>query len=493
MKPFRILLFFLSVYLLLLAIALYFPEKGINISKNLKLKFFTPKDIFSRKKVKYADISDIISTSELLTDSVISDLAEKPGREETNKYDTVRANADSLRNSIPPIEYPGGDNTVLHPVFKALKNLKRSGKLIRIMHYGDSQIEGDRMTSLIRNKLQAKFGGSGIGLVPASQLYGYKFSMVHENSDNWHRYTIYGNVDTTITHRRYGVLGCFCTFSPVVRDTMTDDTVSYQAWISFAESKYSYQNTKQFLQCRIFYGYNDEPFLNEISRGGELIDAEILPPSHKLNELKWLFGEPVSSLTLKFEGRSSPEIYGLALDGMNGVAVDNIAMRGCSGTVFTKIDRELLQEMYGMLNVKLIILQFGGNVVPYIAENYKYYEKWFYSQIKRLYSVCPDVSIIVIGVADMSVKEKDRYVTYPNLKKVRNALKDATFKAGAAYWDMYEAMGGENSMPSWVFAEPPLASKDFVHFNPKGARIIAQMFYNSFIYEYNKYEKTHAD
>jgi lysophospholipase L1-like esterase len=493
MKPFRILLFFLSIYLLLLAISLYFPDEGINISKNLKLKFFTPQDIFKKKKVKYADISDIITTSELLTDSVISDLAELPGKEETYVYDTIRANADSLRQSIPPIEYPGGNNAVLHPVFKALKNIKKTGQLIRIMHYGDSQIEGDRMTSLIRNKLQAKFGGSGIGLVPASQLYNYKFSMIHENSDNWQRYTIYGNVDTTITHRRYGALGCFCTFAPVVKDTLAADTVSYQAWISFKESKYSYSNTKQFSQCRIFYGYNHEPFMNEIYQGEELIDAEILPASQKLNELKWLFNEPVSSLTLKFEGRSGPEIYGIALDGISGVAMDNIAMRGCSGTVFTKIDRELLKEMYGMLYVKLIILQFGGNVVPYIAENYKYYEKWFYSQIRRLYSVCPDVSIIVIGVADMSVKEKDRYVTYPNLKKVRNALKDATFRAGAAYWDMYEAMGGDNSMPSWVFAEPPLASKDFVHFNPKGARIIAQMFYNSFIYEYNRYEKTHPD
>ena len=493
MKPLRILLFFLSVYLLLLAVALYFPGKGINISKNLKLKFFSPKDIFSKKKVKYADISDIISTSELLTDSVISDLAEKQGSEETAVYDTVRANADSLRSSIPPVEYPEGNNEVLYPVFRALKDIKKSGKLIRIIHYGDSQIEGDRMTSLIRNKLQAKFGGSGIGLVPASQLYAYKFSMVQESSDNWRRHTIYGNIDTTITHRRYGALGCFCTFSPVVRDTMAADTLSYQAWVSFEESKYSYRNTKQFSQCRVFYGYNDEPFLNEVYMGGELTDAEILPPLKKLNEIRWIFDEPVSSLALKFEGLSSPEIYGIALDGISGVAVDNVAMRGCSGTVFTKIDRDLLQEMYRMLNVKLIILQFGGNVVPYIAENYRYYEKWFYSQIRRLYSVCPDASIIVIGVADMSVKQKDRYVTYPNLKKVRNALKDATFKAGAAYWDMYEAMGGENSMPSWVFAEPPLASKDFVHFNPKGARIIAQMFYNSFIYEYNKYEKTHAD
>jgi hypothetical protein len=42
--------------------------------------------------------------------------------------------------------------------------------------------------------------------------------------------------------------------------------------------------------------------------------------------------------------------------------------------------------------------------------------------------------------------------------------KKAAFKSGAAFWDMYKAMGGENSMPSWVFAEPAGIER-FVHFN----------------------------
>lgn len=490
MKPLKILLFFVSIFLLLLAISLYFPEKGIKISKNFKLKFFTAKDIFSEKRVRYADISDIINRNELLTDSIISELVEEPAESQTEKSDTLRANADSLIKSIHKIEYPDNDPAVLFTIFKALKGISGSARLIRIMHYGDSQIEGDRMTSLIRNRLQNKFGGSGIGLVPASQLYEYRFSMIQESSDGWYRYTVYGDRDTTIIHNRYGALGSFCRFSPYETDSLAADTSNYTAWVSFKKSRYSYENTREFVQCRILYGYNKVPFIYEIYQDDLLTDADIIEPAQKLNVLKWIFESPQSAITIKFKGSDSPEIYGIALDNMHGVAVDNIAMRGCSGTIFTKIDRELLKEMYKILNVKLIILQFGGNVVPYIAENTRNYEKWFYSQLRRIKQVSPGVSIIVIGVADMSVKEKDKYVTYPNLDKVRKALKNATFRGEAAYWDMYEAMGGKNSMPSWVFAQPPLASKDFVHFNPKGAKIIAQMFYNSFIYEYNKFEKT---
>ena len=42
-------------------------------------------------------------------------------------------------------------------------------KKIRVVHYGDSQIEEDRMTQQIRETLQAAYGGSGVGLVPLAQ------------------------------------------------------------------------------------------------------------------------------------------------------------------------------------------------------------------------------------------------------------------------------------------------------------------------------------
>jgi lysophospholipase L1-like esterase len=126
-------------------------------------------------------------------------------------------------------------------------------------------------------------------------------------------------------------------------------------------------------------------------------------------------------------------------------------------------------------------------VVPYISEKSDYYERWFYRELKTLKSLLPDLAIIVIGVADMSVKDKDRFQTYASLESVRDALRNAAFAADCAFWDMYSAMGGENSMPSWVYANPPLASSDYVHFNERGARVLAEMFYNAFIYEYNRY------
>jgi len=49
-------------------------------------------------------------------------------------------------------------------------------------------------------------------------------------------------------------------------------------------------------------------------------------------------------------------------------------------------------------------------------------------------------------------------------------------------------MGGKNSMPSWVSAQPPLAVADYVHFNARGAKVIAEMFSNALLYEYNYWQ-----
>jgi lysophospholipase L1-like esterase len=484
MKPFKILLFFLSVSIVLFALALYFPNKGIRLPGDIRLGFYTADDIFTPPDTAKVDIQFLIKKQELLTDSVISKLVR--GKKVHLNSDSLSPDADSLKNIITRIEYPPDDSTVLSPVFRAMSGLPHSNQLVRIMHYGDSQIEGDRMTSVIRNKLQSRFGGSGIGLVPASQQNSYSLSLVQQNSDNWDRYLAYGPTDNRIEHCRFGALA---SFSRLQSDTLFSETDSRIGWIKFNRAPSAYENTRTFRQCRIFYGNNSEPFINEIFERNQRIDAAIIPPSKGFNVIRWTFNEPVSDLLVQFRYTESPEIYGLALDNTSGIAVDNISLRGCAGLIFTSIDPHLLQQMYKELNVKLFILQFGGNVVPYIADNYRYYEKWYYRQIVRLKELCPGASILVIGIADMSVKNGEKFESYPNLDNVINAIKKAAFKAGAAFWDMQKAMGGKNSMPAWVNADPPLATSDYVHFNKRGSVMMAQMFYNAFIYEYLLFEK----
>ncbi len=484
-RPHITLLFLLTVFTLMLVASVVIPEDGIRLTDNSKIRFYQAKDLFSKEE-EYADISKIIAENSPLEVSLLlnNDADSMP-----IVSDTLRANVDSLNESVYKIQFPNHDKTLLYAVFDALEKAQKQEKVVRIMHFGDSQIEGDRMTSLLRNRLQNKFGGAGVGLVPASQPYDFSFSVFHRASDNWNRYTLYGKRDTLVNHNRYGILAGFSSFTPQPLTPKKNKPAKETAWISIRESPYAYKNTKEFEQCRLLYGYGADPFSVKIMVNQEIADTGTYFPSEGLKQIQWYFNSPVNNLYIELSGQSSPEVYGIALDAKSGVAVDNIAMRGSAGLVFSNNNAELFRAMVEKLDVKLIILQFGGNIVPNIRKDYSYYERWFYAQLKFIRENSPGVEIIVVGLSDMSQKVNNRYESYPNIESIRDAMKKASFRAGAAYWDMYEAMGGKNSMPSWVFAKPALASSDFVHFTPRGANIIANMFYNALLYEYQLYSR----
>lgn len=77
--------------------------------------------------------------------------------------------------------------------------------------------------------------------------------------------------------------------------------------------------------------------------------------------------------------------------------------------------------------------------------------------------------------------------TYPIMPALNDSLRAAADEAGAAYWNMYEAMGGWGSIINWVKASPQLAGPDYIHFTPLGAKKIAQLLYDTLHLYYHFY------
>ncbi len=382
------------------------------------------------------------------------------------------------------MEFPDNSKQSLYPFFESLSNKSYNTKGIRVLHYGDSQIEGDRITAYLRSRLQGKFGGGGVGLVPAVPQSSQPYAIMQSTSSNWEKTTLADHDKNISGINRYGVLGGYSTFTPN-RGIFSKST--NEAWIQFKRLGGSTYSARNFDRIRIFYGYNSKPFMVEMSSEGKTNDAEIVPNTNNLSSLLWNINQNTNTFEIKFSGDSGPLIFGISLETNRGVIVDNIPIRGSSGIDFTKTDMIFMKEMLRMLNAKLIILQFGVNVVPNVVENYKYYENQFYNQIKAIQTALPSASIIIIGVSDVSRKEGLSYTSYPNIEKIRNAQKIAAFRAGVPFWDCFKAMGGKNSMAAWENAKPPLASKDFIHFTYRGANLIAEMFYAALMSEYEDY------
>ena len=99
----------------------------------------------------------------------------------------------------------------------------------------------------------------------------------------------------------------------------------------------------------------------------------------------------------------------------------------------------------------------------------------------------PNAAIIVIGPSDMSQLQEGVYETFKFIPYCIEQMRKETLAAGGSYWDLYNAMGGKDSMYAWV--ENKLAGQDYVHFTTKGAKKASQMFYDAFIDAYNAWNK----
>jgi lysophospholipase L1-like esterase len=505
-SPFYTLFFLVSVLAILGAIAFVFPENGIKINENFKIKFPTIQSLFFDKKPRYAAIppvalkADSISlillnnlekkTDTLTDEKTKEQIAASSSNKKTEKTKQTRLHKKSDITS-QKIEFPENNPSVLYPFFEKLETAADAENSLRIIHFGDSQIEGDRISGFIRERLQSRFGGGGPGLVPALKLYN-QGSVSHANTGNWTRHTLIGKTDKNVAHNRYGVMCAFSKFTPLTFDS---SAVVTSATVRFNTATSIYPGARKFKRIKIYYGNNGNQVSVEILTNKRHYLTDTLNGTALLNVKTIEFDIATDNAELIFNAANCPDIYGISLDMPDGIAVDNIALRGSSGTIFTKTDKQLLSLMLKDLNTALIIMQFGGNVMPYIKDEKSCieYGNFFYMQLMTLKNLIPDAAIIVIGPADMSKKENDYYITYPLLESVRNALKNAAFKAGAGFWDMYAAMGGKNSMPSWVAATPPLAVSDYVHFTPKGARIIAELFYEALNHEYENYRYIKAE
>jgi lysophospholipase L1-like esterase len=388
-----------------------------------------------------------------------------------------------LKSRYIPIELPDSTFEALKPFFLALESNLTGKQLVRVLHFGDSQIEGDRISSFLRARLQKRFGGCGVGLLHAVPHSYQPGSIRQTNSSNWEKILI-SDLGKGGVGNRFGVLGGYSVFT--TKKFFSKGGFG-EAWIKFQRIGPKGSTARNFTQCRIFYGHNVEPFLVSLSYKGKTADAEMVAPTKRVSSNLWSVPASQNIFTIDIKGDESPMVYGISLESKTGIVVDNIPLRGSSGTDFTRSDDATLKQFMQLLNVRLIILQFGVNLVPHIVDSYKFYENQLYNQIVALKRVNPKAAVILIGVSDMSRKEGATFVSYPNIAKIRDAQRNAAFRAGAAFWDCFQAMGGENSMPAWVFANPPLASKDFVHFSLRGSNLIAEMFYSSLMAEYDRY------
>jgi lysophospholipase L1-like esterase len=447
MRRYQIVLFIFGVIAALAVLCAVFPEEGL-------------------WGLRFPQLSDILSAAEK---------DEGPSPEELiqlRRQAVLAAEKDQYQNYFreDPARFyvPGDDYTFFDELFAALDEAERTP--LRIVHYGDSQIEEDRITGAIRERLQARFGGNGPGMMPARQ---HATPYVGGGSTaELARYFNYGDLSYRAGIRKYG---------PYADFVRLDTTATLSYYPIRGKSK---AEQRTFERVTLVAG-NLRSRLSVSSRGDKrTVEADGSPLAFVRFEM------PDSSTRVSLTVSGYADLYGVLLDSKTGVRMDNMAMRGSSGAIFTTMDADQLRDFYREENVRLIMLQYGGNSVPYLKTDTQIatYVESIRKQIVLLRELAPQAKIVFVGPSDMSTVVSGKRQTYPKLPGIVDLLRENVLAAGGAYWDIFGVMGGENSMVQWVAARPQLAGSDYVHFTLAGSRKIGDMFCDALFVYYDYYQ-----
>lgn len=413
-----------------------------------------------------------ILCSLILTGSSVSRAAEP---ERYSNYVELNASAPGYNESMSAEKAtPGknvsitGDVSQLKKFFDGLKEAK--GKKIRIAHFGDSIIEGDLISTDLRHNLQSKFGGNGAGLLSMNS-YDIQFrkSTRHTFSSDWKSASLFTRNPEKMPLGLNGVA-----FVP------TDNS-----WVKFETSRYD-KWLKSFKTARVIaYNPNGDGQLSYSFNNSQAKQIK-LEKANYIKETVLNSAGDANSLQINFKGCSNAFFYGVSLENGNGVYVDNIPLRGNSGVGIADIPMTSMKGFASVMDYRLIIINFGLNVLTPEASDYAWYVNKMEKVINMLKEAFPKASILVISVGDKSVKKGSRFVTDPGVPSLVKAQRNLAEKTHVAFWNLYEAMGGDNSMEQWVSAAPPMAFKDYSHFTYEGAEKVGELLTNALMEAYNK-------
>lgn len=370
-------------------------------------------------------------------------------------------------------DYADDTQRGMQPLYTALTGSNDLDRPVRIAYFGDSFIEVDILTSDLRALFQERFGGCGVGYLDAAPPYADNRATVRQKSGGWTDHCVLKKegLDASLLNigqHYFRPQGTAWTEVHGVRQPRLDT----------AEVHTIYLRTNA--PARVGLKLDDGPMYALQSVGGGHVEA--LSHTGRAGKVKWQV--PSAGGTI---------CWGIAEEGSRGVSLDNLSLRGSSGYTLTEIPLQTLNEMNAVRPYDLVVLQFGLNVANKKQTDYSGYAKQLKSLVEHIKAGFPTAGVLIVGVGDREDRLADGQLhTLPGIKSLMRYQQNVAAECNVAFWNLFDAMGGEGSIQRMAEAKPAEAGKDYTHINARGGKRIAGILFKSLIHGYEQYQKRKA-
>lgn len=379
---------------------------------------------------------------------------------------------DSCRSGMTCIEDYSDDKRGMSPFYEALRSSK--SRPVRIAVLGDSYIEGDIFTADLRNMLQDTYGGCGVGFVPmSSETSGFRRSVIHKFG-GWKEFSAVAN------HKRYDH-----NISIISGRYFYPDS---SAWMQLSGQKTYCTHLNECEQSSIFLLSNGSNTITASINGGADSRTFNVDASNDIQSLT-VYGNIHRVRWTSSRMGGDYVFYGASMDCLNGIILDNFSLRGCRGSNLAYLHDDMIIKFHRVRPYDLVILMYGLNVASSHGKDYGKYKQSMENAINKMKANMPGAGFLVISVGDREERVDGKFRTMRGVKNLIRYQQAIAADCGIAFWNLYEAMGGEGSIVKMVNSKPSEANLDYTHINFRGGRHLAKIFFETLQYGKDCYDR----
>ncbi len=360
------------------------------------------------------------------------------------------------------------ERTALSRVFGRLDTLldddESKRQRVSVVTFGNSLIASDRVTDVVRHRLQSVFGDGGPGIMYVRPLHFFgRRAWTGDATPGWfHEYLTQHYGGRPEPKYPLGITGGHHVSFERGAATTWDVSKAERFEILYLDHKKSSSFKVEI----------DGTFYKRLRPSGRRAPtaqtlAIDLPPG-------------AQKVKLTAEG-PRVVIYGATLEHPTpGVVWDTVGIVAASANTYLLVDEDVLADHMAVRQPNLVVMQLGGNENRRIDRKVFTYQQVvddFEKFVDRMRETAPDADCLTVGpieaVYSHTPKGKE-FETRKWLAKVNDAQRRISLEKGCAYFDFYRAMGGEGSF--WRFHKAGYVSSDRIHPRSFGLDVLGELF-----------------
>lgn len=337
----------------------------------------------------------------------------------------------------------------------------QKGGVTRVLHYGDSPTTADLITADVRFLLQKQFGNAGTGFVLIARPWAwYNRRGVEMSASNW-QIDIGGNSPLKDGLNGLGAVSFRGGPAAVARWTLKDPahrSVEVYYLSEPAGGEFTMEADDQML-------------------GSASAMAETTVPGFARFDIP----EGASHLTLRVAS-GSVRFYGVDFRRPDtGVVYTSAGINGANITLLSRAMNEAhWTEELRHYNPDLVVINYGTNESGFPEFVDSTWGREMRLAVRRLHTALPNASILLMSPMDRGAKKDNGEIeTLPSIPRLVSTEAQIALDMNVAFFNTFEAMGGEGTMARWYAAEPRLVGADYIHPMPAGAKIVGELLFSA--------------